>query len=66
MKGILMYDDEPLVSIDYIYSPYSAVVDSASTLSNGSMVKVVAWYDNEYRYSCRTIELAEKMASHAK
>ena len=66
MKGILGYSDEPLVSVDYIHSSYSAVVDAASTISNSSMVKVVAWYDNEYGYSCRTIELAEKMASHAK
>ena len=66
MKGILGYSDEPLVSVDYIHSSFSAVVDAASTISNSSMVKVVAWYDNEYGYSCRTIELAEKMASHAK
>lgn len=65
MNGILAYDDEPLVSIDYIHSPYSAIVDGTSTISNGAMVKVVAWYDNEYGYSCRTVELAEKMASYA-
>jgi len=66
MKGILGYSDEPLVSVDYVHNPYSAIIDSASTISNGAMVKVVAWYDNEYGYSCRTIELAEKMVSHAK
>jgi glyceraldehyde 3-phosphate dehydrogenase len=66
MKGILAYDTEPLVSVDYIHTPYSAIVDGTSTISNGSMVKVVAWYDNEYGYSCRMIELAEKMASYAK
>jgi len=65
MKGILAYEDEPLVSVDYVHNPYSAIVDGTSTISNGSMVKVVAWYDNEYGYSCRTVELAEKMASHA-
>jgi glyceraldehyde 3-phosphate dehydrogenase len=64
MKGILGFDTEPLVSVDYVHSPYSTVVDGCSTISNGSMVKVVAWYDNEYGYSCRTIELAEKMASY--
>jgi glyceraldehyde 3-phosphate dehydrogenase len=64
MKGILGFDTEPLVSVDYIHSPYSTVVDGCSTISNGPMVKVVAWYDNEYGYSCRTIELAEKMASY--
>ena len=66
MKGILAYETEPLVSVDYVHNPYSAIVDGTSTVSNGSMVKVVAWYDNEYGYSCRTVELAEKMASHAK
>jgi len=66
MNGILAYDSEPLVSVDYVHSPYSAVVDGSSTISNGAMVKIVAWYDNEYGYSCRTVELAEKMASYAK
>jgi glyceraldehyde 3-phosphate dehydrogenase len=61
MKGILAYDEEPLVSVDYVHSPYSAIVDGTSTLANGNTVKVVAWYDNEYGYSCRTVELAEKM-----
>jgi glyceraldehyde 3-phosphate dehydrogenase len=66
MKGILAYDDEPLVSVDYIHNPYSAIVDGSSTISNGNMVKVVAWYDNEYGYSCRIVELAEKMIGYAK
>ncbi len=66
MKGILAYDDEPLVSVDYTHNPYSAIVDGLSTISNGTMVKVVAWYDNEYGYSCRIVELAEKMASYTK
>ncbi len=61
MKGILAYDTEPLVSSDYVHNPYSAIVDGSSTISNGAMVKVVAWYDNEYGYSCRTVELAELM-----
>jgi glyceraldehyde 3-phosphate dehydrogenase len=61
MKGILGYDTEPLVSVDYVHDPRSAVVDATSTLVNGRNVKVVAWYDNEYGYSCRTIELAERM-----
>jgi len=61
MRGILAYDEEPLVSVDYVHSPYSAIVDGTSTLANGNTVKVIAWYDNEYGYSCRTVELAEKM-----
>ncbi|TET71275.1 type I glyceraldehyde-3-phosphate dehydrogenase [Candidatus Bathyarchaeota archaeon] len=61
LKGILDYTDEPLVSCDYIHSPYSAVIDGPSTMANGSLVKVLAWYDNEWGYSCRLVEMAEKM-----
>jgi len=61
MKGILDYTDEPLVSCDYIHNPYSAVVDGLSTMVNGNLVKVLAWYDNEWGYCCRLVELAEKM-----
>ena len=61
MRGILAYDEEPLVSVDYVHNPYSAIVDGTSTLVNGNALKVIAWYDNEYGYSCRTVELAEKM-----
>ena len=61
LQGILAYTDEPLVSCDYIHSPYSAVIDGPSTKANGSLVKVLAWYDNEWGYSCRLVEMAEKM-----
>ncbi|HUS78509.1 MAG TPA: type I glyceraldehyde-3-phosphate dehydrogenase [Patescibacteria group bacterium] len=61
LKGILAYTDEPLVSCDYIHSPYSAVIDGPSTMANESLVKVLAWYDNEWGYSCRLVEMAEKM-----
>jgi glyceraldehyde 3-phosphate dehydrogenase len=61
LKGILDYTDEPLVSCDYIHSPYSAVVDGPSTMATGRLVKVIAWYDNEWGYSCRLVEMAEKM-----
>jgi len=61
LKGILDYTDEPLVSCDYIHSPYSAVVDGPSTMVTGKLVKVIAWYDNEWGYSCRLVEMAEKM-----
>jgi len=61
LKGILDYSEEPLVSCDYIHNPYSAVVDGLSTKVNGRLVKVLAWYDNEWGYSCRLVEMAEKM-----
>ena len=58
-KGILEYTEAPLVSHDIIGNPASAIVDSALTkVIDGDMVKVVAWYDNEYGYSCRLVELA--------
>jgi len=61
LRGILSYSDEPLVSSDFIHNPYSAVVDGLSTMVNGRMVKVLAWYDNEWGYSCRLVEMAERM-----
>ncbi len=61
LKGILDYTEEPLVSCDYIHNPHSAVVDGISTMVKGSLVKVLAWYDNEWGYSCRLVEMAEKM-----
>jgi len=61
LKGILSYTDEPLVSSDFIHNPNSASVDGLSTMVNGRLVKVLAWYDNEWGYSCRLVDLAEKM-----
>jgi len=61
MRGILSYTDEPLVSSDFIHNPHSAVVDGLSTKVNGRMAKVLAWYDNEWGYSCRLVEIAERM-----
>lgn len=61
MKGILVVTNEPLVSSDFIGNPASAIVDLGLTqVVDGDMVKVVAWYDNEYGYSNRLVELALK------
>ncbi|MGD2125168.1 MAG: type I glyceraldehyde-3-phosphate dehydrogenase [Desulfobacteraceae bacterium] len=62
LKGILDYCEEPLVSIDFNGSTVSSTVDALSTMAIGDMVKVIAWYDNEYGYSCRMIDLALYMA----
>jgi glyceraldehyde 3-phosphate dehydrogenase len=63
-QGILGVTDEPLVSSDFIGSPYSAVVDLALTkVVDGDLVKVVAWYDNEWGYSMRLVEMAQKIGS---
>jgi glyceraldehyde 3-phosphate dehydrogenase len=61
MKGIMGYSEEPLVSVDYVHSPYSSVVDASETRVNGCMAKVLAWYDNEWGYCCRLVDVAEMM-----
>jgi glyceraldehyde 3-phosphate dehydrogenase len=61
MKGIMDVSDEPLVSVDYIHNPYSAVIDSLETRALGKTANILAWYDNEWGYCCRLVELAEKM-----
>ncbi|MGE5383878.1 MAG: type I glyceraldehyde-3-phosphate dehydrogenase [Omnitrophica WOR_2 bacterium] len=61
MKGILEYTEDEIVSVDVIHNPASAVFDSLSTMVNGRTVKVLAWYDNEWGYSSRVVDLAEKM-----
>ena len=58
LKGILEYTDEPLVSSDFKQNTHSTIIDGLSTMSmDGSLVKVVGWYDNEWGYSCRTADL---------
>jgi glyceraldehyde 3-phosphate dehydrogenase len=59
LKGILGVEDTPLVSSDYIGNYYSAVVDAPSTMVIDNLVKVVAWYDNEWAYACRLAEFTE-------
>jgi glyceraldehyde 3-phosphate dehydrogenase (phosphorylating) len=62
LEGILAYSDEPLVSSDIVKSPYSAIFDAGLTaVIDGTQVKVVAWYDNEWGYSNRLVELAERV-----
>ena len=63
LMGILRYADEPLVSSDIVRSPYSCVFDSQLTMSEGSLVKVFGWYDNEWGYSCRLVDLVERLAA---
>ncbi len=59
LKGILEYCDEPLVSIDFVCNPHSAIFDAAQTYVLGNSVKVLAWYDNEYGYACRLVDLVK-------
>jgi glyceraldehyde 3-phosphate dehydrogenase len=60
-EGLLQYSDEPLVSSDIIGSAFSCVFDSELTMVTGSLVKVFGWYDNEWGYSCRLVDLVDKM-----
>ena len=66
LKGIMDYTEEPLVSIDFNHSHYSAVVDAQSTMViDGDLAKVLAWYDNEWGFSCRMVELIELVGRKA-
>ncbi len=62
LHGILAVSDEPLVSTDYLGTPYSAVIDALSTSTVGQLVRVAAWYDNEWGYSCRVADLTSYIA----
>jgi glyceraldehyde 3-phosphate dehydrogenase len=61
--GIIQYTDDPIVSSDIVGNPHSLIVDGQSTMANGQMVKVIGWYDNEWGYSCRLVDLVEKVAA---
>lgn len=61
MKGILEYTEDPIVSVDIIHNSHSSIFDALSTMVIGKTVKVISWYDNEWGYSCRVVDLAEKL-----
>ena len=64
LRGILAYETRPLVSIDFLNNPHSAIVDALSTMViDGTQVKILAWYDNEWGYVNRMVELAQKVAA---
>jgi glyceraldehyde 3-phosphate dehydrogenase len=66
LKGILEYTEDPVVSSDFNHSTYSAVFDAQSTMVlGGNFVKVLAWYDNEWGFSCRMVELIELIGKKA-
>ncbi len=62
LKGILEYTEDPIVSVDIVGNPHSCIYDAEFTSVVGNMVKVIGWYDNEYGYSCRLVELIEKIS----
>jgi glyceraldehyde 3-phosphate dehydrogenase len=61
MEGVLQYSEEPLVSRDIIHNPHSCIYDAPAAMATGSMVKVLGWYDNEWGYACRTVDLVERL-----
>ena len=66
LKGILEYNEDPIVSSDIIGNPHSCIFDSTLTMVNGKMVKIVGWYDNEFGYSNRLVNLIELLAKISK
>ncbi len=62
LEGILQYTSDPIVSTDIIGSSYSSIFDSSLTMASGNVVKVISWYDNEWGYSNRVVDLVSKIA----
>jgi len=60
-KGVLRYTEDAIVSSDIVGDPHSCIVDGLSTMAHGNLVKVIGWYDNEWGYSCRCVDLIEKL-----
>ncbi len=61
MKGILEYTEDPIVSVDVIHNSHSSIFDAGATMVVGNMVKVFSWYDNEWGYSSRVVDLAKRL-----
>jgi glyceraldehyde 3-phosphate dehydrogenase len=61
MKGILAYCEDPIVSMDVVGDPHSSIFDSLETRANGNLVKVFTWYDNEWGFSSRVVEMMARM-----
>jgi len=60
-KGILEYTEDPIVSSDIVGNPASCIIDGLSTMAHGNQVKVIGWYDNEWGYSCRLVDLIDRL-----
>jgi len=63
LKGILVYTEDPIVSSDIVGDPASSIFDGLCTMAMGKMVKIISWYDNEWGYSNRTVDIMEKVAA---
>ena len=62
LKGILEYTEDPIVSVDIVGNPHSCIYDAEFTSVVGNMIKVIGWYDNEYGYSSRLVDLIRKIS----
>ena len=63
MKGVLEYCTDPIVSVDIVGNPHSSIFDAGLTkVMDGNFIKIVSWYDNEFGYSNRVVDLLEKLA----
>jgi glyceraldehyde 3-phosphate dehydrogenase (phosphorylating) len=60
-EGILEYTEDPIVSSDVVGNPASCIIDGLSTMGHGNLVKVIGWYDNEWGYSCRLVDLIDRL-----
>jgi glyceraldehyde 3-phosphate dehydrogenase len=61
LAGIMLYSEDPLVSTDIVHNPHSCIVDGKLTMTNGPTAKVFGWYDNEWGYSCRLVDVVQKL-----
>ena len=59
--GILQYTEDPIVSSDIVGNPYSCIIDGLSTMTHGNQAKVIGWYDNEWGYSCRCVDVIDRL-----
>ena len=69
LKGVMGYTEEPIVSADIIGDPHSSIVDGLSTMvlgNNSNIVKVLSWYDNEWSFACRLVDLIKLIAHKIK
>ncbi len=61
LKGILRYTEEPIVSTDIVGDPHSCILDGDITVASGNFVKIFGWYDNEWGYSSRLVDLVQRL-----
>jgi glyceraldehyde 3-phosphate dehydrogenase len=60
-REVLEYTEDPIVSSDIVGNPHSCILDGLSTMAHASQVKVIGWYDNEWGYSCRLVDLVPRL-----